>query len=135
MRQAHANAGIQSEDVDYICAHGTGTQLNDVVETAAIKEVFGDHPPPVSAPKSMLGHTTGAASAHSAVACVLAILNGFIPPTINFTETDPECNINCVPNQAQEANLDVVQCNGFGFGGNNAIIILARHSWVNEQRQ
>jgi len=132
IRRAHVNAGIRAEDVDYISAHGTGTRTNDVVETAAIKAVFGERRPPVSALKSMLGHTIGAASAHSLAACALAIDEGFIPPTINFETPDPECDIDCVPNQARAASLDVVQCNGFGFGGNNAAIILARHSWRNE---
>ncbi|MCI0729732.1 MAG: beta-ketoacyl-[acyl-carrier-protein] synthase family protein [Chloroflexi bacterium] len=135
IRQAQANAGINPEEVDYICAHGTGTSLNDAVETAAIKEVFGERRPPVSALKSMLGHTTGAASAHSAAACALAIHHGFIPPTINFQEPDPQCDVDCVPNASRTATLNVVQCNGFGFGGNNAVIILGRHAWVNEHYQ
>src|SRR6266498_4305819 len=82
--------------------------------------------PVMSSIKSMLGHTMGAASALGAIACALAISRGFIPPTINFTEPDPECPVDCVPNDAREAELNVIQNNGFAFGGNNAITILGR---------
>lgn len=126
MRRAHANAGIRPEDIDYICAHGTGTKVNDAVESQAIREVFGDRLPPVSSIKSMIGHTMGAASALAAIGCALAITYGFIPPTINFTEPDPECGVDCVPNRARAATLNLVQNNGFAFGGNNAITIFGR---------
>jgi len=132
IRRAHANARIRPEHVDYICAHGTGTKTNDVVETTAIREVFGDRAPVTSSIKSMLGHTMGAASALGAIACALAIARRFIPPTINFEEPDPECPIDCVPNVARDAQLNVVQNNGFAFGGNNAITILGREPWVSE---
>jgi 3-oxoacyl-[acyl-carrier-protein] synthase II len=124
MRKAHANAGISPRDVDYICAHGTGTSVNDAVEAKAIREVFGDSPPPTSSIKSMIGHTMGAASALGVVACALAVKEGFLPPTINFQQPDPECTFDCVPNAARAANPRIVQNNGFAFGGNNAIIIL-----------
>lgn len=124
MRKAHANAGISPRDVDYICAHGTGTAVNDTVEAKAIREVFGDALPPTSSIKSMIGHTMGAASALGVVASALALKEGFLPPTINFREPDPECSFDCVPNAARAAAPKVVQNNGFAFGGNNAIIVL-----------
>lgn len=124
MRRAHQNAGIRARQVDYISAHGTATVLNDKTEVAAIGDVFGDKLPPISSIKSMLGHTMGAASALAAAACSLALYQGFLPPTINFEEADPDCAIDCIPNQAREAELRIVQNNGFGFGGNNAVLIL-----------
>jgi 3-oxoacyl-[acyl-carrier-protein] synthase II len=105
MRLALENAGIKSEDVDLISAHGTGTKANDVTEAQAIRDVFGDRPPRTVSVKSMIGHTMGAASALSAIACSLAITHHFIPPTISHVETDPECDIDCVPNEAIEADL------------------------------
>ncbi|MCK2236910.1 MULTISPECIES: beta-ketoacyl-[acyl-carrier-protein] synthase family protein [unclassified Crossiella] len=124
MTRALANAGIAPAQVDLISAHGTGTKANDVTETAAIREVFGEHPPRTVSLKSMLGHTMGAATALSVAACALAITEGFIPPTINHRVTDPECPIDCVPNTAVPARLRVVQSNGLAFGGNNAIVLL-----------
>jgi 3-oxoacyl-[acyl-carrier-protein] synthase II len=132
IRRAHANAGIRPDQVQYICAHGTGTKTNDAVETLAIRDVFGSQPPVISSIKSMLGHTMGAASAIGAIACALAITRGFIPPTINFSDADPECPIDCVANEARDAELNVVQNNGFAFGGNNAITMLGRESWVSQ---
>ncbi|GAA2974403.1 beta-ketoacyl-[acyl-carrier-protein] synthase family protein [Actinokineospora diospyrosa] len=127
MRLAHRNAGISASDVDYICAHGTGTPANDLVEARAVHAVFGAEPPPISSIKSMLGHTMGAASGFGAIAAVLGIAEGFIPPTINFQEPDPALGgIDPVPNVARAARLDVVQNNGFAFGGNNAIAVLGR---------
>ena len=125
MRRSHANAGVSPADIDYVCAHGTGTKVNDALEASAVLEVFGDRPPPMSSIKSMIGHTMGAASALGAVGCALFIDEGFIPPTINFETPDPDCAIDCVPNQARPAKLQVVQNNGFAFGGNNAIVILS----------
>jgi 3-oxoacyl-[acyl-carrier-protein] synthase II len=127
IRLAHRDAGISPEEVDYISAHGTGTQANDQTEVAAIREVFGEDPPPTSSIKSMLGHTMGAASALSSIACALAMKEGFIPPTINHEEDDPSCRIDCVPNQARPADLRVVQNNAFAVFGNNAILILKRY--------
>lgn len=126
IRRAHRNAGVEPGQIDYISAHGTATPLNDKTEVAAIRAVFGERLPPISSIKSMLGHTMGAASALAAAACALALFGGFVPPTINFEEPDPECQIDCVPNQAREQQLRVVQNNGFGFGGNNAVLILGR---------
>ncbi|MFM2312618.1 MAG: Beta-ketoacyl synthase [Cyanobacteriota bacterium] len=127
MRLAHKNAKISPEDVDYISAHGTGTRANDLAESSAIREVFGENSPPTSSIKSMIGHTMGAASALSAIACVIALEQDFIPPTINCRTPDQECGIDCVPNVARKAKLKVIQNNGFAFGGNNAIVILGQY--------
>ncbi|MFF3396713.1 beta-ketoacyl-[acyl-carrier-protein] synthase family protein [Streptomyces sp. NPDC002669] len=126
MRLALDNAGVKPEEVDLISAHGTGTKANDVTEAQAIREVFGEAPRTVSI-KSMIGHTMGAASALSAIACSLAIVHGFIPPTINHVRTDPECDVDCVPNEAVEADLRVVLNNGLAFGGNNAVVALGKY--------
>jgi 3-oxoacyl-[acyl-carrier-protein] synthase II len=124
MRLAHRNAGIKPADVDYICAHGTGTPSNDLAEAGAVREVFGEHPPPMSSIKSMLGHTMGAASGFGAVAAVLAIDQGFLPPTINWTAPDPGMEwLDPVPNTARPATVRTVQNNGYAFGGNNAITV------------
>lgn len=126
MRLAHRYAGIAPTEVDYICAHGTGTPLNDAVEAAAIHEVFGNNPPPTSSIKSMIGHTMGAASALGSIACTLALYHGFIPPTINIENPDPVCGLDCVPNLARRANLRIVQNDAFAFGGNNAITVFGK---------
>ncbi|MEU1947873.1 beta-ketoacyl-[acyl-carrier-protein] synthase family protein [Streptomyces sp. NPDC020125] len=127
MRRAHHNAGIAPADVDYICAHGTGTPANDAMEAQAVAEVFGTRPPPISSIKSMLGHTMGAASGFGAIASALAIDEGFLPPTTNYRTPDPELPaIDPVPNESRPAQPRVVQNNGFAFGGNNAITILGR---------
>ncbi|GGZ25844.1 beta-ketoacyl-[acyl-carrier-protein] synthase family protein [Streptomyces poonensis] len=127
MSIALANAGVKPEEVDLISAHGTGTKANDITEAGAIRKVFGAATPRTISLKSMLGHTMGAASALGAIACGLAITHGFIPPTINHTATDPECEIDCVPNHAVDADLRIVQNNGLAFGGNNAIVILGKY--------
>jgi 3-oxoacyl-[acyl-carrier-protein] synthase II len=127
IRQAHRSAGIGPEDVDLISAHGTGTKANDVTESSAIRQVFDPDPPPTISIKAMIGHTMGAASALSSAACALAITEGFIPPTINHTEFDPECGLDCVPNEARVADLRIVQNNALAFGGNNAVLIFGRY--------
>lgn len=126
IRLAHADAGVSPQSVDYVCAHGTGTKLNDTTETAALRAVFGDAIPPVSSIKSMLGHTMGAASALGAIASCLALTEGFLPPTINFATPDPACALDCIPNVARAATPRVVQNHGFAFGGNNAVVLLGR---------
>ncbi|MFF0150266.1 beta-ketoacyl-[acyl-carrier-protein] synthase family protein [Micromonospora sp. NPDC005203] len=126
MRLAHRNAGVKPHEIDFISAHGTGTRANDVTESAAIRQVFGADAPRAISIKAMIGHTMGAASALSAAACALALTNGFIPPTINHRTSDPECDLDCVPNEAVPARLNVVQNNGLAFGGNNAVLILGR---------
>lgn len=128
MIQALRETHTSIEQVDYICAHGTGTPANDRTECAAIREVFGSHTKhiPVSSIKSMLGHTMGAASALEAIACALTVQNNIIPPTINFETPDPECDIDCVPNQARRHEVDVALNNSYAFGGNNASLVLKK---------
>jgi 3-oxoacyl-[acyl-carrier-protein] synthase II len=128
MRLALDDAGVTPDRVDLISAHGTGTKANDSTECGAIHDVFGPTPPRTVSVKSMLGHTMGAASALSAIACVLAIKEGFIPPTINHVETDPACAVDCVPNNAVEADLRIVQNNALAFGGDNAVVLFGRHT-------
>jgi len=123
--KALENAKISIRDVDYINAHGTGTIQNDKAEAGAIKEIFGSFYKkiPTSSIKSMIGHCMGAASSIEAVACCLAIKEGIIPPTINFKTPDPECDIDCVPNEARKKRLNIVLNNGFAFGGNNCCVV------------
>jgi 3-oxoacyl-[acyl-carrier-protein] synthase II len=122
-------AGIMAEDVDYISAHGTGTQANDKTESAAIRVVFGERSGkvPVSSIKSMLGHTMGAASALEAITCALVVKNDIIPPTINFLTPDPECDIDCVPNKARRQPVAIALNNSYAFGGNNASLVLKKY--------
>lgn len=125
MNRALESAGLGPEDIDYICAHGTGTPLNDVSETLSIKKVFGEHAHrvPISSPKSMVGHLMGAAGAISSIACVLAIRDGIIPPTINLETPDPQCDLDYVPNVARRAPVRAAMANGFGFGGQNSVAV------------
>lgn len=124
--KALRSAEITPGDVDYICAHGTSTQLNDVSETRAIRRAFGCHADavPISSPKSMVGHLLGAAGAISVVACVLAIARGVVPPTINLEAADPACDLDYVPLRAREHRVRTALANGFGFGGQNAVVVL-----------
>lgn len=128
MEAAIADAGVALDDVDYISAHGTGTPTNDRIESLALHRLFGDRAKslPMSSIKSMLGHTMGAASAIEAAACSLALHTGIVPPTINYEEPDPECEVDCVPNQARKIDPRVVLNNAYAFGGNNACLCLAR---------
>src|SRR5919106_324850 len=128
MRAALERAGVAPEEVDYVNAHGTGTPLGDVAETQAIKEVFGDHARElaISSTKSMLGHMFGAAGAIEAIACVLAVHEGVIPPTINYEHPDPDCDLDYVPNEARKAEVKVALSNAMGLGGHNGCVILAR---------
>ena len=128
MINAMRETGITSDQVDYISAHGTGTQANDKTESAAIKMVFGERykSVPVSSIKSMLGHTMGAASAIEAIACALVVKHDIIPPTINFDTYDPECDIDCVPHKARQQRATIVMNNSYAFGGNNASLILKK---------
>jgi 3-oxoacyl-[acyl-carrier-protein] synthase II len=124
MRLAHRNARIDPSQVTYISAHGTGTTANDLTEVQAIRAVWGADPPPLSSVKSMIGHTMGAASGFGAIASAVAIRQRFIPPTINWVHADPALEgIDPVPNKARAADVRIVQNNGFGFGGNNAILL------------
>ena len=127
MQLALKDAGLGVDEIDYINAHGTSTTLNDKSETAAIKTVFGEqaYHLAISSTKSMTGHLLGAAGALEAVVCVKSLQDGIIPPTINYETTDPECDLDYVPNQARPAALRRVMSNSFGFGGHNATIILS----------
>ena len=129
VQRALDRAGMDPTQVDYINAHGTATRLNDVTETKAIKRVFGDHAYKlaVSSTKSMTGHLLAGAGALEALICVKALQDGIIPPTINLKNPDPECDLDCVPNQARPADINVVASNSFGFGGHNATLVLKRY--------
>lgn len=129
IRAAHANAAVDPAEVDYVCAHGTGTVANDITEARALRMAFDGDVPPVSSIKSMLGHTMGAASGFGAIASVLAIAHGFLPPTIGWSTADPEMEwLDPVPNAARPARVRVAQNNGFAFGGNNAILVFGAAS-------
>jgi 3-oxoacyl-[acyl-carrier-protein] synthase II len=130
MKKALKEAGIGTEDVNYISAHGTGTLANDRTECAAIRKLFGTYHKkiPVSSIKSMLGHTMGAASALEAITCALSVKNDIIPPTINFETPDPECDIDCVPNNARKHTVNIALNNSFAFGGNNASLVLKKYN-------
>jgi 3-oxoacyl-[acyl-carrier-protein] synthase II len=128
MKAALDHAGMSSTDISVINAHGTSTPANDATETLAIKSVFGDHAYeiPASSTKSMTGHLLGGAAAIEAVASILTIRDGIIPPTINYTTPDPECDLDYVPNEARESEVSSVMSNSFGFGGHNVALIFAR---------
>jgi 3-oxoacyl-[acyl-carrier-protein] synthase II len=128
MRMALKDAGLTPEDVDYINAHGTSTPLNDMTETIAIKTVFGDDAKkvPVSATKSMTGHLLGAAGSTEAIFAILSIRDGIMPPTINYEEPDPQCDLDYVPNVARRKPLKIAMSNAFGFGGTNATLIFRK---------
>jgi len=130
MRLALADAGVQPEDVSYISAHGTGTVVNDRVESAAVKQAFGASAPkvPMSSIKSMLGHTMGAASAIESAACAMAVRYDALPPTMNYETADPECDLDYVPNAARAARVNVAMNNAYAFGGNNASLIFRKHA-------
>lgn len=128
MALALKNAGLHPREINYINAHGTSTHANDKIETQAIKKVFGDYAYkiPISSTKSMIGHAIGAAGAIEAIVCCLAIKNNLIPPTINYTHPDSECDLDYVPNEARNQKVDVALSNSFGFGSNNATLIFRR---------
>ena len=128
MTKALKQAGLAPNEVDHIVAHGTSTPLNDVTETRAIKRAFGDYAYklPISSPKSMVGHTLGAAGALSAIAAVGAIRDGWVAPTINYHEPDPDCDLDYVPNVKRQVKVDTAMINGFGFGGQNAVAVFKR---------
>lgn len=128
MRLALKDAGISPEQVGYVNAHGTGTTVNDATETRALRLVFGDHASKlaVSSTKAMHGHTLGAAGAIESTAAILALANGFVPPTINYNEPDPECDLDYVPNTPRAADFEYAISNSFAFGGLNAVLVFRR---------
>jgi nodulation protein E len=129
MRRALNDAGISADQIGYINAHGTGTAANDPTETRAIREVFGAHADrlPVSSTKSMHGHGLGAAGALETIATFLALREGYLPPTANYTEPDPECDLDYVPNEARPAQVEWALSNSFAFGGLNAVLAFRTH--------
>jgi 3-oxoacyl-[acyl-carrier-protein] synthase II len=128
MRMALSTAGVNADQVDYINAHGTSTHFNDLNETLAIKGVFGETARKlmVSSTKSMTGHLLGAAGGVEAVYTLLAMTRGVVPPTINYVEPDPECDLDYVPNQARQAEVRMALSNSFGFGGTNATLLFRK---------
>lgn len=129
LKRALRQAGLEPSDIDYINAHGTSTPVGDKNESAAIRSVLGDHADKVavSSTKSMTGHLLGASGAIESIACVLAAYHDRIPPTINYENPDPECDLDYVPNEARDATVDVAVNNSFGFGGHNAVLIVRKY--------
>jgi 3-oxoacyl-[acyl-carrier-protein] synthase II len=128
MNAALLDAGLEPRDIDYINAHGTATKFNDAAETAAIRSVFRGHADKlaVSSIKSMIGHCLGAAGGIEAVATALTVYHGIIPPTINFDTPDPQCDINCTPNNARRVDVRAALSNSLAFGGNNTSVVFKR---------
>lgn len=128
MKLALKNAALEAEAIGYIKAHGTSTEVGDKNETKSIKLAFGEraYQIPISSPKSMLGHTIGAAGAVEAIIALLALRDGIIPPTINLETPDPECDLDYVPNKARRTEIKIALCNSFGFGGANACLIFKK---------
>ena len=130
MQLALEDGEFAPEEIGYINAHGTSTELNDKNETTAIKTIFGEaaYKIPVSSTKSMTGHLMGAAGSVEAVFCIQALQTDMLPPTMNYENPDPNCDLDYVPNQARQANVDHIMSNSFGFGGHNATLIFSRYS-------
>ena len=130
MQLAMQRAGINATEVDYINAHGTSTQLNDITETKAIKTALGDYAynVPISSTKSMTGHLIGCGGAAEEAFCIMAMQHGIIPPTINLENPDPECDLDYVPNVARHAEINITLSNSFGFGGHNSVLITRKYS-------
>jgi 3-oxoacyl-[acyl-carrier-protein] synthase II len=128
MREALADAQLPPEQIDYINAHASSTQLNDSAETASIKQVFGDHARrvPLSGTKGYYAHPLGATGAIEAALCALSLDRQWIPPTINYQNPDPACDLDVVPNHGRAAALNYVMSNSFGFGGINASVVMGR---------
>ena len=129
IRQALASAHANPEEVGYISAHGTGTQLNDLSETRAVKGAFGElaHKIPISSTKSMTGHMMGATGALEAIICVQTVREGILPPTIHYQTPDPECDLDVIPNKAREKKINLAISNAFGFGGHNAVLAVRKY--------
>jgi 3-oxoacyl-[acyl-carrier-protein] synthase II len=129
MRKALKQAGLESDDIDYVNAHGTSTPMNDKLETVAVKSVFGEYAYelPISSTKSMTGHLLGAAGAVEAAYCVMALQHQVIPPTANYETPDPDCDLDYVPNSARSAQLEAVMTNSLGFGGHNSSLVFRKY--------
>ena len=127
MRMALQDAGLNPEQIDYVNAHGTSTTVNDKVETKACREVFGEHAAstPISSTKSMMGHLIAAAGATELIVCLLAINDNVLPPTINYENPDPLCDLDYIPNEARQAPCRIALNNSFGFGGQNITVIVS----------
>ena len=129
MKMALGDARVNLDEIDYINAHGTSTPLGDAAETRVIKYALGEEnarKTPVSSTKGATGHCLGAAGGVEAMFCTLAVKEGVLPPTINYDEPDPECDLDYIPNEAREADVRIAVSNSFGFGGHNACIVLRR---------
>jgi len=126
MENAVKDANLSMDDIGYVNAHGTSTKINDKTETRAIQKAFNNRNVPVSSIKSMIGHTLGAAGAIEAAACVMAVQQSILPPTVNFETKDPECDIDIVPNKAREVNIKAAISNSFGFGGQNGVLVFSK---------
>ena len=129
MRMAIADAGRNPSDINYVNAHGTSTTVNDRVESKACREVFGDSAEkiPVSSTKSMMGHLIAAAGVTEMIICLMAMRDSVLPPTINYENPDPECDLDYVPNQSRAADVQVALSNAFGFGGQNACLVFRKY--------
>ena len=129
MKLALKRAGMNPSEIDYINAHGTSTPLGDKAETTAVKTVFGgkEGAPPMSSTKSMTGHLMGAGGLTEAIACVMAVKEGILPPTIHLEAPDPDCDLDYVPNQARRKDIKAAMSNSLGFGGQNSSIIVSRY--------
>jgi 3-oxoacyl-[acyl-carrier-protein] synthase II len=129
MEECLRDAGIQPEEVDYINSHGTATPHGDIAETVAVKNVLGDHAHQIvmNSTKSMTGHLLGAAGGLEFTICIMAMQQGIIPPTINNDDPDPECDLDCAPNEAVRRDIDLALSNSFGFGGHNVTLAMRRY--------
>jgi len=130
MQTALTNASVNITDIQYINAHGTSTPLNDKVETAAIKRVFGEqaYKIPISSTKSMTGHMIGAGAAVEAAVCIMTMCHSVIPPTINYKNPDPNCDLDYVPNVARQTAVNMAMSNSFGFGGHNSVLVFRKYT-------
>ena len=127
MKMAIAEAGLEPSDIDYVNAHGTSTLVNDRTETHACRKVFGENPPPMSSTKSMMGHLITAAGVTEVICCLMAIRDNVLPPTINYENPDPDCDLDYVPNESREKECRYALNNSFGFGGQNISLVLAEY--------
>ena len=127
MREALADAALEPGRIGYLHAHGTSSPRNDRCETAAIRQVFGEDIPPVSSTKSMTGHLLGAAGAVEAILCVMALREGYLPPTIHYREPDPDCALDVIPNTGRALGACAALSNSLGFGGHNAALVLGKY--------